>query len=56
MARNDERLSYWDGRKLLGIADSAKLYDALHPDQDGLDLIAERFVEGIGAHIGGGDR
>ncbi len=32
------------GRSLFGDADAQLLYDDLHPDQTGLDLIAERFV------------
>ncbi|WP_309128863.1 GDSL-type esterase/lipase family protein [Microbacterium sp.] len=53
-ARGDDRLAYWDGRELLGAADSNALYDGLHPDQGGLDLIADRFVAGIRERAGMG--
>jgi len=43
-ARADARLALLDGRSLFGDADAHLLYDDLHPDQAGLDLIAERFV------------
>lgn len=43
--RADERLLLVDGRELFGDEDVAMLYDGLHPDQDGLDLIARRFIE-----------
>jgi len=46
--RADPHLSYLDGRELFGPDDVDLLYDRLHPDQAGLDLIAERFV----AHFG----
>ncbi len=43
-AREDPNLEYLDGRELFGDGDTHLLYDRLHPDQEGLDLIAERFV------------
>lgn len=42
--RADPQLEYLDGRQLFGEADAHLLYDRLHPDQEGLDLIAERFA------------
>lgn len=42
--RGDPQLTYLDGRELFGPDDVDLLYDRLHPDQAGLDLIAERFV------------
>jgi len=46
-ARTDPALSYLDGRELLGEADAGLLPDGLHPNQDGLDLIAHRFVDHV---------
>ncbi|OJU40700.1 MAG: hypothetical protein BGN97_05150 [Microbacterium sp. 69-10] len=46
-ARPDPNLTLVDGQELFGAADAGLLYDRLHPDQEGLDLIAERFVERI---------
>jgi hypothetical protein len=43
--RDDAQLSYLDGRQLFGHADVSHLYDDLHPDEAGLQLIAERFVD-----------
>lgn len=40
----DLNLTYLDGRMLFGDDDTALLYDSLHPNQEGLDLIAQRFV------------
>jgi hypothetical protein len=34
-----------DGRRLLGPDDAARLYDDLHPDQAGYDLMARRFAD-----------
>jgi lysophospholipase L1-like esterase len=45
--RADDRLARLDGRELFGPDDVHLLYDGLHPDQTGLDLIAERFVQRI---------
>lgn len=42
--REDQNLTLLDGRTLFGENDAHLLYDRLHPDQEGLDLIAERFV------------
>jgi lysophospholipase L1-like esterase len=42
---DDANLAYLNGLRLLGLADSRHLYDGLHPDQAGYDLIARRFVE-----------
>lgn len=44
-ARTDPALTLLDGRTLFSADDAPLLYDALHPDQRGLDLIAARFVE-----------
>jgi lysophospholipase L1-like esterase len=46
-ARTDPALAYLDGRELLGEADARLLPDGLHPGQEGLDLIARRFVERV---------
>jgi hypothetical protein len=46
-ARTDPALAYLDGRELLGEADAHLLPDGLHPAQEGLDLIARRFVERV---------
>lgn len=44
-ARDDDpRLWGMDGRELLGVDDAHHLYDDLHPDPAGYDLIASRFV------------
>lgn len=43
--RTDPLLWGADGLELLGEADAARLWDGLHPDQEGYDLIAARFVE-----------
>ncbi|WP_404474292.1 GDSL-type esterase/lipase family protein [Microbacterium aerolatum] len=43
-SRGDDALTCIDGRELLGANEADRLYDRLHPDQLGLDLIAERFV------------
>lgn len=45
--RADERLLFLDGRELFGEEDVAMLYDGLHPDQRGLDLIAGRFAKWV---------
>lgn len=50
--RHDPALAYLDGRELFGEADSALLYDGLHPNQAGLDLMAQRFVERASAFFG----
>jgi lysophospholipase L1-like esterase len=42
---DDANLAYLNGLRLLGLADARHLYDGLHPDQAGYDLIARRFVE-----------
>lgn len=42
-ARHDPNLHLVDGRTLLGPADAARLPDDLHPDPEGIRLIAERF-------------
>jgi len=44
-ARDDDpRLFGMDGRELLGPDDVHRLYDGLHPDPAGYDLMARRFV------------
>lgn len=45
--REDDRLVLLDGRELFGDDDVRLLSDGLHPDQAGLDLIAERFVDRV---------
>jgi hypothetical protein len=47
VARADPALAYLDGRELLGEADAGLLLDGVHPAQQGLDLIARRFVERV---------
>ncbi len=47
-ARDEQNLTLLDGRELFSESDAHLLYDRLHPNQEGLDLIAERFVERIG--------
>jgi lysophospholipase L1-like esterase len=42
---DDANLAYLSGLRLLSRADARHLYDGLHPDQAGYDLIARRFVE-----------
>lgn len=51
-SRSDPALRYFDGRELLGDADVALLYDGLHPNQEGLDLMAQRFVQHASAFTG----
>lgn len=43
--RTDPLLWAADGLDLLGHADADRLWDGLHPDQEGYDLMAARFVE-----------
>ena len=43
--RDDPGLGYLDGRELFGPDDVHLLEDGLHPSQEGLDLIARRFLE-----------
>lgn len=43
-SRSDPLLWFGDGLDLLGHSDVQHLWDGLHPDQEGYDLIAERFV------------
>lgn len=48
-ARDDDpALFLMDGRELLGPADVGHLYDRLHPDPAGYDLMAARFVVAAG--------
>ncbi len=42
--RRDPALEVVDGLSLLGPRDASYLYDDLHPDQPGHDLIADRFI------------
>ncbi|MEZ3161155.1 GDSL-type esterase/lipase family protein [Microbacterium sp. BWT-B31] len=49
-ARADEHLHLLDGLDLFGEDDTTLLYDRLHPDQEGLDLIARRFADNAIAH------
>jgi hypothetical protein len=41
--RVDQNLVYLDGLELFGHADAHLLFDDLHPNQEGYDLIAQRF-------------
>lgn len=43
-AQNDRNLHYLDAREFFGEADAGLLYDSLHPDQTGNDLIASRII------------
>ncbi|MEH1099566.1 GDSL-type esterase/lipase family protein [Micromonospora sp. CPCC 205561] len=43
----DPHLFHVDGRALLGPDDTGTLFDGLHPDQSGTDLIAARFVDAL---------
>ncbi|GAA3444464.1 GDSL-type esterase/lipase family protein [Planomonospora venezuelensis] len=43
-AATDPRLYFVDGLELLGPSDAGRLYDDLHPDQKGYDLMAGRFT------------
>ena len=51
----DANIAVLDGMSLLGASDEHVLFDMLHPDQSGHDLIAARFVEaarsGTVAHL-----
>lgn len=47
-SRGDANLTLVDGLQLFSEDDAHLLYDKLHPDQEGLDLIASRFVELVG--------
>jgi len=42
--REDPFLTYLDGRDLFGPDDAGLLPDDLHPNQEGMDLIAEKFT------------
>lgn len=46
-AENDAALGYYDGRELFDARDAHLLYDRLHPDQEGLDHIATRFIDSM---------
>jgi len=46
-ARADPALAYLDGRELLGADHAHLLPDGLHPAQEGLDLIAQGFIERV---------
>lgn len=47
-ARDDSALHLIDGRVLLGEEDAAHLWDNLHPDPAGYQLIGKRFAEELG--------
>lgn len=49
--RNDPHLTVFDGLELFGVGDAHLLPDHLHPDQEGLDLIADRFVDHFGSRL-----
>ena len=55
-AASEGRLSYLDGRELLGVdpGDAALLPDLLHPDQAGMNLMAARFSVILGELLRGG--
>lgn len=42
--RQDRGLHYVDGREFFGISDAHLLFDALHPDEAGNDLLASRIL------------
>lgn len=42
---SDANLHFICGLELFGFDDAGLLYDDLHPDQEGLDLIAQRFIQ-----------
>jgi len=54
---SDPYLTYLDGRELLGVEsdEAAFLPDLLHPNQEGMNLIAERFSVLLGPVLTGGD-
>lgn len=49
--RGDPNLTVVDGLELFGLDDAHLLSDRLHPDQEGLDLITDRFVELVGSRL-----
>ena len=49
---HDEHLFYLDGTQLLGAADSALLYDRVHPSPEGHRTMAENFIA-ASAHLPG---
>ncbi|MGC6498983.1 MAG: SGNH/GDSL hydrolase family protein [Henriciella sp.] len=42
--RDDPNLRYFDGLELLGAEDARNLYDDLHPDAEGYQLMGQRFA------------
>jgi hypothetical protein len=54
-AATDHHLTYLDGRELLGVDpdDAALLPDLLHPNQEGMDLMAARFSAALGDLLSG---
>lgn len=43
----DENVHYFDGHELLGRQDAHLLPDGLHPNQEGYELMAQRFLERV---------
>jgi hypothetical protein len=52
----DENVHYVDGLELLGPDHAHLLPDDLHPDQEGYELIAARFVQSVLPRLEGGSR
>jgi hypothetical protein len=54
-AATDHHLTYLDGRELLGVDpdDAALLPDLLHPNQEGMDLMAALFSAALGDLLSG---
>ena len=50
--RGDGNLSYFDGLELFNLDEIARYAeDQCHPDADGIELMAEHFLERIAARI-----
>ena len=43
----DGAIAYLDGRELFGESDAHLLPDDLHPNQEGMNLIATRFIDKV---------
>lgn len=46
-AAGDRNIFYLDGQRIIGPGDEATMPDELHPDADGMKLMARRFVEAV---------
>jgi len=46
-AAGDQHIYYLDGRRIIGPGDEATMPDQLHPDADGIKLMARRFLEAM---------